>query len=272
MASLDSFLDQQLIHGRAYFSREEAEKALDLKKSSLSAAITRLIKKRKLAHPRHGFFLILRPEDQASGAPDPANWIDPLLKHQGIDYRISLLRAAMFHGSSHQAAMTFQVIVPKQLRDISIGRHRVQFVYQSPQAFIALNSTDHTHPLKTPAGFAKIAGLELTLLDSIRYFHKAGGINGVAQIVKDIGGKALPRQLANAALHYENASVRRLGYLLELFGHRRQSKALEPFARHAKSHAPLDPSLTPIVKSLTTLDEKNSTWMLVINDTVEIDS
>ena len=52
-----------------------------------------------------------------------------------IDYRISLLRAAAFHGSSHQAAMTFQVIAPQQLRDFEIGRHRIQFVYQAPSAF-----------------------------------------------------------------------------------------------------------------------------------------
>jgi len=66
---------------------------------------------------------------------DPARWIDPLMKYQGLDYRVSLLRAAAFHGSSHQAAMIFQVIAPKQLRDIEIGRHRLQFLYQAPRAF-----------------------------------------------------------------------------------------------------------------------------------------
>ena len=52
------------------------------------------------------------------------------MKHLGVDYRVSQLRAAAFHGASHQAAMVFQVIVPKQIQDIEIGRHRVQFVYQ----------------------------------------------------------------------------------------------------------------------------------------------
>jgi AbiEi antitoxin C-terminal domain len=79
----------------------------------MAAAITRLVKKGRLANPRHGFLLILRPEDQLAGAPDPVRWIDPLMKHQGHDYRISLLRAAAFHGSSHQAAMVFQVVVPQ---------------------------------------------------------------------------------------------------------------------------------------------------------------
>lgn len=73
-----------------------------------------------------------------AGAPDPVRWMDSLMEHQGLDYRISLLRAAAFHGSSHQATMVFQV-VPKQLRDFEIGRHRLQFVYQTPKAFAKLD-------------------------------------------------------------------------------------------------------------------------------------
>ncbi|MCX7196102.1 MAG: hypothetical protein NTV37_09580, partial [Proteobacteria bacterium] len=203
MASLEQFIDDRLIHGRAYFSCEEALAALDLKPEALAAAITRLVKKRRLANPRHGFYLILRPEDQIAGAPDPVRWIDPLMKHQGLDYRISLLRAAAFHGSSHQAAMVFQVVVPKQLRDFEIGRHRLQFLYQTPNAFARVNQADHLGEMKSDAGFAKVAGVELTLLDCARYFHKATGINGVAQIAKDIGAKADPRALAKAAAAYE---------------------------------------------------------------------
>ena len=57
--------------------------------------------------------------------------------------------------------------------------------------------------MKSDAGFAKVAGIELTLLDCARYFHKGGGINGVAQIAKDIGAKADPRTLAKIAAAYE---------------------------------------------------------------------
>ena len=134
-----SYLDDLLARGRAYFSGDEVAAALDLKPSTLAAAITRSIKKRRLANPRHGFYLILRPEDQIAGAPDPVKWIDPLMKHQGIDYRISLLRAAAFHGASHQASMVLQVVVPRQLRDFDLGRHRLQFIYQMPKAFAQVN-------------------------------------------------------------------------------------------------------------------------------------
>jgi hypothetical protein len=146
-------------------------------------------------------------------ATDPVRWIDPMMRHLKLDYRVSLLRAAAFHGSSHQAAMVFQVIASKQMRNFEMGRHRLEFVYQTPADFERVNRKDWLDSLKSEAGFAKVAGIELTLLDCARYFHKAGGINGLAQIVKDLGSQAKAGSLAKAAVHYENSSVRRLGWV-----------------------------------------------------------
>ncbi len=271
MASLEHYLDEQLSRGRAYFSREEALEALGLSSEAFIAAAGRLARKHRLASPRRGFYLILRPEDRVAGAPDPVRWIDPLMKYLGLDYRISLLRAAAFHGASHQAAMIFQVIVPKQLRAIEIGRHRLQFIYQAPVAFAKINVPDWLSQMKSEAGYAKAAGVELTLLDCARYFHKAAGVNGVAQIAKDLGAIADPRKLAQAAMAYENSAVRRIGYLLDRAGHVRQAKVLEPFAMKAKSMKPLDPSVKPLIESLVEQHEKDAKWMLVINETVGID-
>jgi hypothetical protein len=69
MPSIDSCPDDLLARGRACFSRDEIAAALGLKPSALAAAIKRVIYKRPLAYPRHGFYLILRPEDQIAGAP-----------------------------------------------------------------------------------------------------------------------------------------------------------------------------------------------------------
>jgi hypothetical protein len=158
------------------------------------------------------------------------------------------------------------------LRDLEIGRHRLQFLYQAPQAFTHVNLATRLDQMKTEEGFAKVAGVELTLLDCARYFHDAGGISAVAQITKDIGGKANVRALADAAEEYENSSVRRLGYLLDLASHVRQAKALEPFVKKAKTLLPLNPAVRPLVASLASPDERNFRWKPVINDPVEIDS
>lgn len=271
MGALDGYLDDLLSRGRGWFTRDEGLAALGLSEAAFSAATVRLVRKHRLASPRRGFFLILRPEDRVAGAPDPARWIDPLMRYLELDYRISLLRAAAFHGASHQAAMVFQVVVPRQLRVIEIGRHRLQFLYQAPGIFVGTNNPDWLAQLKSEAGFAKVAGVELVLLDCARYFHKAAGIDGLAQIAKDLGAHADPRKLARAAACYENATVRRLGYLLERTGHIRQAHALERFAGKAKSMKPLDPSVEPLHASLAGPDEKDLKWKLVINVPVEAD-
>jgi AbiEi antitoxin C-terminal domain len=271
VSSLDDFVDDRLAHGRAYFSREEAETGTRLESDALTKALTRLVKRKRLANPRHGFFLILRPEDRVAGAPDPARWIDPLMRHRGADYRVSLLRAAAFHGSSHQAAMVFQVVVPIQQRDVEVGRHRLQFLYQAPRSFQQVNQLELLDQIKTEAGFAKVAGPELTLLDSARYFHDAAGISGVAQVAKDIAASADPAKLARAAEVYENSSVRRLGYLLDLVGHSRQAQALEPFARKAKTTVLLDPAVKALIPALSVEPESVPKWRLKINEPVEVD-
>jgi len=271
MSGFDRYIDAQLLRGRAYFNSEEALAELHVSLLALKAAIGRMAKKQRVVNLRHGFYLILRPEDRVSGAPDPARWIDPLMKYQGIDYRVSLLRAAAFHGSSHQAAMTFQVIVPKQLRDLEIGRHQLQFVYQAPAGFAQVNQSEWLGSMKSEAGFAKVAGIELTLLDCARYFHKSAGINGLAQIVKDLGAQADASKLARAAVVYENASVRRLGYMLDLAGCEPQARALEPFAKKAKTSLLLDPSVKPLIASLTEEAPRVAKWKLVINEPVEAD-
>ena len=271
MGTLEQFVDDRLIQGRSTFSREEAEATLHLTQDALTAALVRLASRKRLASPRKGFFLILRPEDQTTSAPDPAQWIDPLMQALQLDYRVSLLRAAAFHGASHQAAMVFQVIVPRQLRGIELGRHRVEFLYQAPASFAKANQAEALDRIKTNAGDARVAGVELTLLDCVRYFHKAGGINTVAQVAKDIGGKAEPRRLAKLAATYETSCARRLGYLLERVGRVRQAKGLEPFAHKAKTFVPLDPSVKTVSNVLSTLVEKNARWKLLINEHVEVD-
>ena len=117
-----------------------------------------------------------------------------------------------------------------------------------------------------------MAGFELTLLNCVRYIHRAGGINSVAQIAKDLGAHANPRTLARAATHYEGAAVRRLGYLLEQAGHTKQTRALRVYADSARHFAPLDPGVKPIVAALADVPERDSFWKLLINQAIVEDA
>jgi hypothetical protein len=199
MGDLEDFVDPQLLKGRAFFTKPAALAALQLSPKALQAAAARLSKKGRLVVPRRGFYLILRPEDRLLCAPDLARWIDPLMAHLGLDYRVSLLRAAAFHGAARQAAMVFQVISPRQLPLIVIGRHRIEFFNLAPEAFAQTNQPAWLDRVKTDAGFAKVAGLELMVLGRCCYFHRAGGISATAQAVHDLGAKARGGVLAAAA-------------------------------------------------------------------------
>jgi predicted transcriptional regulator of viral defense system len=253
--ALDAFLEQHLARGRIYFTREELLRTLSASSSTLTASLSRLARKGRIANPRPGFYLILTPDDR--GAPDPARWIHPLMQQQKIDYRISLLSAARFHGATQEPA-AFQLIVPRPLREVVLGRHKLEFIHQPENAFVRTNRGEWLAELGSGASIAKAAGVELTLLDCARWFHKAGGISAVAQIARELGAKALGRRLAALARAYESSAVRRLGYLLELAQHEEQAKALDPFAEKAKLKL-LDPT------SKLEPGEMSGRWKIAVN-------
>ena len=194
------------------------------------------------------------------------------MKHLGLDYRVSLLRAAAFHGSAHQAAMVFQVIAPRQLPKIEIGRQRVEFLYQAPAGFAESNRPEWLAQLKTEAGFAKIAGVELTLLDICRYFHRRRGSTVPLRLSMTWVRKPIPASSPRRPAPTKILRSDALGYLLERFGHIRQANVLHAFAEKAKSFKDLDPAAKPIVAALRTSEEKNPKWKLIINVPVEIDA
>ncbi len=167
--------------------------------------------------------------------------------------------------------MAFQVITPKQLRPIQVGRHKIEFIFQSPRKFKVVNKVKWLVQMKNPSGFAKTAGIEHTLLDCSRYFRKAAGLDYVAQIVKDIGGSADSIKLSALATAYENTTLRRLGYLLDNTGHRDQAAVLALFANRAKSLKPLDPSTSKLPNEFALQDEVDYKWKLVINRKLAID-
>lgn len=108
--TLDRYVEERLRRGLRYLVKSEAMAELALSPTAFNAAVSRLARKSRVARLRKGFVLILRPEDYWASGPEASRWIDPFMRHLGIDYRISLLSAAQFHGSAHQAPQEFQVI------------------------------------------------------------------------------------------------------------------------------------------------------------------
>ena len=95
-----------------------------------------------------------------------------------------------------------------------------------------------------------MAGVELTLLDCARYFHRAAGINGLAQIAQDRReGESRGARLDRGALRELVGATARLS----AGTHRalQQAEALRPFAEKPRQGT-LDPSVKPLMKGCPT--------------------
>ena len=270
MLRLDDMLDEFLAAGKSSFSKNEVLERTGMSSVSFNAAAGRVMNKGRLAKPRSGFFVIVRPEDREVG-PDPVLWIDALMSFLNLDYRLSLLSAAAFHGASHQAGMVFQVVVPRQLPWIQLGRRRVDFIYQEKKGFELVNDGNWLKRMKGDAGFAKVAGVELTLFDCVKYVHRAGGLNNVAQIVKDLGAQASPTKLREIAKGYGPAVSCRLGYLLEWLGYGRQGAGLSDMANAMKSYKPLVIKRRNDIEIFPDEAARDERWKLLLNEVPEVE-
>ena len=164
------FVDSQLARGRATFSKSAAL-ADSANAGAFQAAVARLRKKGGLASPG-GDSSHPSAEDRGNWYRNPSRWIDPLMKHVELDHGVSLLRAAAFHALAHHAAMVFQVITPRQLPRIELGRQRVDFCTRLPPAL-----PSRTAPVACTAndGGRLCQGRRrgMDVLDMCRYFHRA---------------------------------------------------------------------------------------------------
>lgn len=268
--SLARFVDALQAKGRISFTGEEAGQALGIKSSSIHSAVRKLREQGKLLLIRNGFYVVVPPQYANVGTPPPAWYIDPLMEREGALYYVGLLKAAEFHGATHQAVMEFQVITQKQIPAIKVGRARIAFYYRKDMEAVAEGIESH----KTDAGYIKRSCAELTALDLLRYPHASGGIHHIATVLSDLGKTLDPPKLAFLALSFEKHHIQRLGYLLDFLGYDKSARhllrvleskdriswaELTPFPRGT------DPDLVPGIT------ERDRRWRITVRRPVEID-
>ena len=202
--------------GRITFTDKEALATLGITKNAFLKASARLQKSRHLFNPRQGFYVAVPAQYASWGAPPPAWYIDALMRHEGRPYYVGLLKAAELHGASHQAAMEFQVVTDKQIRNIHAGRSVIAFFYRKD--FTAVEEAVVAQ--KTDTGEMKISSPELTAFDLLRYPRAVGSIDAAATVLSELKDRLNAENLARAAKHFERATIQRLGYLLDFLGAR----------------------------------------------------
>ena len=268
-SALSSYASGLLAAGRGIFSADEAQKELGISRGALLDAAERLQRHGQLIRPRRGFYVIVPPQHATAGAPPPAWYIDPLMRHERRPYYAGLLTAAAAHGASHQAVMEFQVITDKLLPGIKAGRTRIVFSYRKDMAAVAAGIEDH----KTQSGYMKRSSPELTALDLVRYPQSGAGLDNIATVLSELAERLRQEKLASLSDVFEKAVVQRLGHLLGRLG---QPQIAEPMFVELSARGPLawvelepkqagDPDLSPPPS------ERDARWRVIVRRPPEID-
>ena len=258
---LAAHVDSLQAEGRYTFDRREALSALNVSPAALKKAARRLAGKHRIASPRRGFFVIVPLEYRDAGAP-PASWfIDPLMKHLDRPYYVALLSAAALHGAGHHQPQEFQVITKGFLRPLTSGRSRIRFVPKR-----RLERTPVVE-MKTDTGSLRVSTPEATAVDLLRFLGRAGQLNTVRTVLKELAPKMTGKRLIQAAeIDGSLRSIQRLGYLLDHIGETALADGLASWLREQSPYkVPLRSDRpyrgAPFV----------GRWMLYLNDTVESD-
>jgi predicted transcriptional regulator of viral defense system len=259
---LDQLVDALQSHGRYTFERDEALRSLGTTGENLKKAVQLLIRRRRLASPRRGFYVIVPTEYRVSGSP-PASWyVHDLMKAIGAPYYVGVLTAAALHGAAHQAPQEFQVVTPLKPRLVPVGRDRIRFLRKRRIG------TTRVMAMKTPTGTMRVSTPEATALDLLRYVERAGFLLNVATVLKELAPLCDPAKLievvdAEGALPH----VQRLGYLFDVVGSQELS---EPLARWVADRRPDWVRLQSGQSARRARRERR--WRLVVNTRVEPDA
>lgn len=246
--------------GRYIFTLGQMVSALRSSEQAARLALNRLSKKKVVASPAQGVYLILPYEYQSLGCLPPEQFIPELMRIWGKSYYIGLLSAAQFHGAAHHRPQTFQVVTNFQRKPIECGKVRVDFMFRKNVTEIP------TESIKTPRGPALLSTPEATAFDLIGYEKRCGGLENVATIIEELSEKLSPQKLVQVAQFSPIAWAQRLGFILELVG---RSDTSEMLKRYVSKRNPVVSKLSS--QSSSQNASRSSQWRLLVNTQLEPD-
>lgn len=258
--STQHFIDQLAGRGIYHTTPEELAHARGSTIAAARIALARLSSRGVMAMPYKGFFVYVPPEYRSLGCLPAEQFIHQLMNHLNEPYYVGLLSAAAYHGAAHQAVQTFQVVVKKNRKPLSCGKVRIEFVAKNDLELFA------TQTVNTPRSVLRISTPETTALDIVGYYHRCGGLDHVATLLKELAEHLGPKKLLKVAGQSPIAWVQRLAYLLSLVGFESRTRLLQKFIESKNaSLTSLLPGV-PIAKSA-----KDMRFRIVINTEVEPD-
>lgn len=262
--TLEDFIVGLQSKGQYFFLREEVMRALSCSKEAFIHAAIRLRLKHRLCNIRAGFWVIV-PLEYSSWGVLPANWfIDNLMNYLKTPYYVGLLSAAALYGAAHQQPQQFQVMVSEPIRPIIKGRVYVKFFKNSLVSRVPIKK------LQTDTGYMNVSTPEITALDLVKFYRKAGHLSNVATVLSELVEKLDIDEFVKVAIPslYEWPILQRLGYLLSL-----DVVGGKVFADHILQLISQQlPRFVPLITQDSYEDSKKDlNWRIYINEEVELD-
>jgi predicted transcriptional regulator of viral defense system len=250
---------EDLQRSRVYtLTREELVAKSGASATAVASAVTRLKKHKRLTEPRRGFLVLLPLEYQDSGHLPPTWWLDDLMRFLAQPYYVGILSAAAIHGAAEQSAGAFHVITDRSSRSIVAGRTRIDFFMKD-----AVDRAG-TQNVRTETGSMVVSNPEETAFDLVRYARASENLGDIARVLAGLGAQLDADKLVDRAAHFELTVSQRLGYLLDLTGHRHVTKPLQAWVTNRNPvRAPLDWTDRPFAGPV------DRRWTVVVNRTVE---
>lgn len=235
-----AFLRDMEARGRLAFSTEEAARALGAPLAATRWILRRLKISGRLAVPYRGFYVVVPPEHQESGAPPAELFVPQLMEHLEVPYYAALLTAADYHCARASGAAEgpprFQVMVPKNRQRLRCGPVRVEFVARHNAAEMPVDEVE------TARGPLAISTLEATAFDLVGYARHCGGLDAVADVLDELAPGLDPERLREVAPLCPLPWSQRLGFLLDRLGHRDRTTLLADWVSGlVMEWAPLSP-------------------------------
>lgn len=267
MSKLKNYIVKRQQGGKVYFTSDEALSDLSLSNESFRVSLHRLRKEGLVISPVHGLHIILSPQHQMVGCIPAEDFIPILMSYWNLDYYAGLLTAAMYHGASHQKPQVFQVITPRQLRPLQMGRIKIQFIRKLMLENLPINSRT------VSSGYLKIASPELTAYDLLHYPNQCGGINNIATTLSELIEAMQPNDMKDFLdVADERVWVQRFGFILqsiETFEETKKNDLIEVLKTYLGKH-PLH--YAPLVSGIPFKGcQRNKIWKIIENTIIESD-
>jgi predicted transcriptional regulator of viral defense system len=268
METFEQYINNLLSIGESYFTTDKILKDLSINREALRSGIYRLRKKKKIVNVGvNDLYIIIPPRHRRFGCLPAEEVVPILMEHLGLKYYACLLTAAMYHGASHQKPQVFQVMTNKQLKYLTCGRIRIEFVYKKLLDRLPIEN------MVVNTGYLEISSPELTALDLLLYPLRVGGINNIATILCELVEAINVNKLIKILkVINNNACVQRLGYILEQVDTLVEAKKnaiitkLNDYLRKQRLYyVPLVPEV--LAKGFA----RDSRWKIIENTAVESD-